>query len=130
MNLDETRFPVEEYRGRKMRCGVEIIDMFHGRVPVPDELLEIGKKFGHEPDVWTGGHITAILRFKGKIYKADQRWTPDEGQEFMIFKSDVCGNVTSGRSLFSRGLLGRLDAGLFLTLIAEWAKETKKEARK
>lgn len=128
--LDETRFPITEYQGKRMHCGVEIFDIVTGHYQVSDFDREAGKRFGHAPDIWTGSYITAILDFKGKTYKADMRWTPDAGNEFMIFHSDACGNVRSGKDVFSRSGLEIMSVNVFLSLVAEWAKEIKKGARK
>nr|DAL57008.1 MAG TPA_asm: hypothetical protein [Bacteriophage sp.] len=120
---------IEELKGKTLH-GAEILDVSYGREEVPEEIQDMGRKFGHEPNTSTGLWFRAISKVKGKSYLADLRWTPDAGNECMIFYSDACGNVRSGKDVFSRSGLEIMSVNVFLSLVAEWAKEIKKGARK
>lgn len=83
--------------------GAEILKTWYSWTEIPEEILEMGQKFGHEPNTSTGLYFRAITQVKGKSYLADLRWTPDAGNECMIFRCDKDGNVLeSGRSYYSR----------------------------
>ena len=87
---------IEELKGKTLH-GAEIFDIRHGREEVPEEIKNMGRKFGHEPNTSTGLWFQASCKVKGKTYLADLRWTPDEGNECMIFRF-----IESGRSYYSR----------------------------
>lgn len=93
---------INELKGKTLH-GAEILDVSYGRAEVPEEILEMGRKFGHEPNAATGLWFRSIFKVKGKIYLADLRWAPDAGNECMIFRCDKDGSVIeSGRSYYSR----------------------------
>lgn len=78
-------YSISMYRGKKIG-RLEIVDMWIGHYDVPDEVLALGRRFGHEPGVYIGDFLTAQLLVGRQNYKADMRWTPDAGYEFMVFK--------------------------------------------
>lgn len=89
------------YHGKHFDGGT-ILEMIVGYRKVPDEILEAGRKFGHPPDSNTGSYVRAIFQINGKgTYLADLRWTPDAGNEVMIFRSDIDGHTRSGKDLYS-----------------------------
>lgn len=91
------------YHGKHFDGGT-ILEMIVGYRKVPDEILEAGRKFGHPPDSNTGSYVRAIFQINGKgTYLADLRWTPDSGNEVMIFRSNIDGHTRSGQSPFSWG---------------------------
>lgn len=83
---------IEELKGKTLH-GAEIFDVRYGREEVPEEIKNMGRKFGHEPNTSTGLWYQASCKVKGKTYLADLRWTPDEGNECMIFKCNKNGTV-------------------------------------
>lgn len=89
------------WHGREFDGGT-IIELIHGYKALPQDILDMGRQFGQEPDGQTGSYITAIFRLtKGGTYKADLRWTPDAGNEVMIFRSDIDGHTRSGKDLYA-----------------------------
>lgn len=92
------------WHGREFDGGT-IIELIHGYKALPQDILDMGRQFGQEPDGQTGSYITAIFRLtKGGTYKADLRWTPDAGYELMVFHSDENGHLKSGKDLYSARL--------------------------
>lgn len=113
---------INELKGKTLH-GAEIFDVRHGREEVPEEIQDMGRKFGHEPNTSTGLWFQASVKVKGKTYLADLRWTPDEGNECMIFRCDKDGNILeSGRSYYSRRDIPLTTHGL-LKCIDDFAKE-------
>lgn len=93
---------IEELKGKTLH-GAEILDVSYGREEVPEEIQNMGRKFGHEPDGYTGIWYRGIAKVKGKLYLADLRWTPDAGNECKIFRCDKDGNIIeSGKSYYSK----------------------------
>ena len=119
-------YPNPQYRGKKIG-RLEIVDMWGGHQDVPDEVLALGCRFGHEPDVYTGDFLTAQLLVGRQNYKADLRWTPDAGYEFMIFKCDLNGHVSSGRSYYEGHRYPNVTLPTFLWYINDFAKEVVKK---
>lgn len=113
---------IEELKGKTLH-GAEILDVSYGREEVPEEIQDMGRKFGHEPNTSMGLWLRAISKVKGKSYLADLRWTPDAGNECMIFRCDKDGNVVeSGRSYYSRRGLP-LTTHSILKCIDDFAKD-------
>lgn len=93
---------IEELKDKTLH-GAEVLDVSYGREEVPQEIQDMGRKFGYEPNTSTGLWFQVICKVKGKSYLADLRWTPDAGNECMIFRCDKDGSVIeSGRSYYSR----------------------------
>lgn len=44
---------IEELKGKTLH-GAEILDVSYGREEVPEEIQDMGRKFGHEPNTSTG----------------------------------------------------------------------------
>lgn len=117
---------IDEIKGKTLH-GAEIFDVRHGREKVPQEIQDMGRKFGHEPNAATGLWFRSIFKVKGKIYLADLRWAPDAGNECMIFRCDKDGNVIeSGRSYYSRRGLP-LTLHSLLKCVDEFAREVNHE---
>ena len=119
-------YSISMYRGKKIG-RLDIVDMWGGHQDVPDEVLALGCRFGHEPDVYTGDFLTAQLLVGRQNYKADLRWTPDAGYEFMIFKCDLNGHVSSGRSCYEGHRYPNVTLPTFLWYINDFAKEVVKK---
>lgn len=103
--------------------GAEILKSWYSWTDFPEEILEMGRKFGHEPDGYTGIWYRGIAKVKGKLYLADLRWTPDAGNECMIFRCNKDGKVIeSGRSYYSRRGIPLAIASL-IKCIDDFAKE-------
>ena len=119
-------YSISMYRGKKIG-RLDIVDMWGGHQDVPDEVLALGCRFGHEPDVYTGDFLTAQLLVGRQNYKADLRWTPDAGYEFMIFKCDLNGHVSSGRSCYEGHRYPNVTLPTFLWYINDFAKEVAKK---
>ena len=119
-------YPIPQYRGKKIG-RLEIVDMWGGHQDVPDEVLALGRRFGHEPDVYIGDFLTAQLLLGRQNYKADLRWTPDAGYEFMVFKCDLNGHVSSGRSCYEGPRYPNVTLPTFLWYINDFAKEAAKK---
>lgn len=119
-------YPIPQYRGRKIG-RLEIVDMWGGHQDVPDEVLALGRRFGHDPGVYIGDFLTAQLLVGRQNYKADLRWTPDAGYEFMIFKCDLKGHVSSGRSCYEGHRYPNVTLPTFLWYINDFAKEVVKK---
>lgn len=107
---------IEELKGKTLH-GAEIFDVRHGREEVPQEIQDMGRKFGHEPDTSTGLWFQASCKVNGKTYLADLRWTPDEGNECMILRF-----TKGGRSYYSRRGIP-LTLHSLLKCIDEFAKD-------
>lgn len=113
---------IDELKGKTLH-GAEILDVSYGRAEVPEEIQEMGRKFGHKPKPSTGLWYRGIAKVKGKLYLADLRWIPDAGNECMIFRCDKDGNVLeSGRSYYSRRGIP-LTTHSLLKCIDDFAKE-------
>lgn len=119
-------YPIPQYRGKKIG-RLEIVDMRVGHYDVPDEVLALGRRFGHEPGAYIGDSLTAQLLVGRQNYKADLRWTPDAGYEFMVFKCDLNGHVTSGRSYYEGHRYPNVTLPSFLWYINDFAKEVVKK---
>lgn len=83
---------IDELKGKTLH-GAEILDVSYGREEVPQEIQDMGRKLGHEPNTSTGLWFRVISKVNGKRYLADLRWTPDAGNECMIFKCNKNGTV-------------------------------------
>ena len=105
---------IEELKGKTLH-GAEILDVSYGREEVPEEIQNMGRKFGHEPNTSTGLWFQESVKVKGKTYLADLRWTPDEGNECMILRF-------TGRSYYSRRGIP-LTLHSLLKCIDEFAKD-------
>lgn len=77
--MKDQTYPIPQYRGKKIG-RLEIVDMWGGHQDVPDEVLALGRRFGHDPGVYIGDFLTAQLLVGRQNYKADLRWTPDAGK--------------------------------------------------
>lgn len=119
-------YPIPQYRGKKIEC-LEIVDMWGGHQEVPEEMLTLGRRFGHEPGAYIGDFLTAQLLLGRQNYKADLRWTPDAGYEFMAFKCDLNGRVSSGRSYYEGHRYPNVTLPTFLWYINDFAKEVVKK---
>lgn len=107
--------------------GAEVLKHWYAYTEIPEEILEMGRKFGHDPDNSTGIWYRGIANVKGKLYLADLRWTPDAGNECMIFRCDKDGNVLeSGRSYYSRRDIPLSPRSLIMC-IDDFAKEEQNE---
>lgn len=124
--MKDQTYPIPQYRGKKIG-RLEIVDMWGGHQDVPDEVLALGRRFGHDPGVYIGDFLTAQLLVGRQNYKADLRWTPDAGYEFMIFKCDRNGHVTAGRSYYEGHRYPNVTLPTFLWYIRDFAKEAAKK---
>ncbi|WP_303226040.1 hypothetical protein [uncultured Acidaminococcus sp.] len=118
-------YPIPQYRGKKIG-RLEIVDIWGGHQEVPEKMLALGRLFGHEPDAYAGNFLTALLLLGRQNYKADLRWTPDAGYEFIVFKCDLNGRVSSGRSYYEGHRYPNVTIPTFLWYINDFAKEVKK----
>lgn len=124
--MKDQTYHIPQYRGTKIG-RLEIVDMWGGHYDVPDEVLALGRLFGHEPGVYIGDFLTAQLLVGRQNYKADLRWTPDAGYEFIVFKCDRNGHVTSGRSYYEGHRYPNVTPSTFLWYISDFAKEAAKK---
>lgn len=82
---------IERYRGKQI-CGMTVYEISMGHEDVPEDLKEAGRRFGFPPDAFTGDWIRAVVSKDGlNFYLVDLRWTPDNGNECMAFKSNATG---------------------------------------
>lgn len=107
---------IEELKGKTLH-GAEIFDVRYGREEVPQEIQDMGRKFGHEPNTSTGFWFQASCKVRGKTYLADLRWTPVEGNECMIFRF-----IEGGRPYYIRRGIP-LTMHSILKCIDDFAKE-------
>lgn len=114
------------YRGKKLAPGLEIVALTEDRWEPSEEYLELGRRFGHEPDSGVRTGLTATVLAKGKTYKADMRWTPDAGYEFMVFKSNADGYVASGKDVYCRSNCLGVNLQSFLGYLMDFFEEAKK----
>mgnify|MGYP001313475870 FL=1 len=119
-------YPILKYRGKKIGC-LEIVDMWGGHQDVPEKMLALGRRFGHEPGAYAGDFLTAQLLAGRQHYKADLRWTPDAGYECMVFKCDSNGRVSSGRSYYEGHRYPNVTIPTFLWYINDFVKEAVKK---
>lgn len=119
-------YPIPQYRGKKIG-RLEIVDMWGGHQDVPEKMLALGRRFGHEPGAYIGDFLIAYLLVGRQHYKADLRWTPDAGYEFMVFKCDLNGHVSSGRSCYEGHRYPNVTLSTFLWYISDFAKEAVKK---
>lgn len=114
------------YQGKKLAPGLEIVALTEDRWDPSAEYLELGRRFGHKPDSGVRTGLTATVLAKGKTYKADMRWTPDAGYEFMVFKSNANGCATSGKDMYCRSNCQGVSLKSFLWYLMDFFKEVKK----
>jgi hypothetical protein len=82
---------IERYRGKQI-CGMTVYDISMGHEDLPEELKKAGRRFGFPPDASTGDWIRAVVSKDGlNFYLIDLRWTPDNGNECMAFKTNAAG---------------------------------------
>ena len=124
--MKDQTYPIPQYRGKKIG-GLEIVDMWGGHQEVPEKMLALGRRFGHEPGAYIGDFLTAQLLVGRQYYKADLRWTPDAGYEFMVFKCDLNVHVSSGRSYYEGHRYPNVTFSTFLWYISDFAKEVVKK---
>lgn len=124
--MKDQTYPIPKYRGKKIG-RLEIVDMWGGHQDVPEKMLALGRRFGHEPGAYIGDFLIAYLLVGRQNYKADLRWTPDAGCEFMVFKCDLNGHVSSGRSYYEGHRYPNVTLPTFLWYINDFAKGGGKE---
>lgn len=67
-----------------------VYDISTGHEDLPEDLKEAGRRFGFPLDASTGDWIRAVVSRDGlNFYLVDIRWTPDNGNECMAFKSNA-----------------------------------------
>lgn len=119
--MKDQTYPIPQYRGKKIG-RLEIVDMWGGHQEVPEEMLALGRRFGREPGAYAGDFLTAQLLMGRQNYKADLRWTSDAGYEFMVFKCNLNGHVSSGRSYYEGHRYPNVTLPTFLWYINDFAK--------